>query len=114
MSSNTETVARRMPYWCRRLLVDHVESGERPVNAWEIDVAAARRALIADGYLQPLGDRRSPRATRITELGREVVGHVLGDYAEALIRAGALERESVRDVEVPTLRTRRGRTMVTV
>src|ERR1700682_2200011 len=80
----------------REMLVDHID---HPVEIVIHEHFAARRALMAIGLLRghPTGATR-PRLTMLTEAGRHAVGIILGDYADALGRAGLLDQERPLDV----------------
>ena len=97
MSPNT--MARSMPKAQRDLLIRHI-NGPRPLAIGpEI---YTRNALVLRNLLRfdnPQNLR--PRATLLTDLGRETVCIILGDYADALVRAGVLE--SVRPIVLKKL-----------
>jgi hypothetical protein len=47
------------------------------------------RSLLTQGLIEPVGGTpQAPMATIITLRGREVLGEILGDYADCLSRAG--------------------------
>lgn len=91
-------VAHELKHSQRDLLIAHVDgSADIAVPVFVTEKTSARNALIAKGLLRP---DRAVRATRtiITEDGRQVLAHVLADYAEALIRAGYTGLSSPIDV----------------
>ena len=86
------SIARNLTIIQRNCLIAHV-NGPQPFLT--NDARPTKRSLIEYGLLRaPCGGQ--PRVSRpkelvLSELGREVVCIVLGQYAEALIAAGALE-----------------------
>lgn len=74
----------------RDLLIEHIESVVplvRTVTRAEAGRTRMRRVLIAQGALRY--DRQDfPRATLITERGRQRLATALADWADALVRAG--------------------------
>ncbi len=78
----------------RKMLIDHID-GPLDVVASDGHRVQCRSALMSMGLLRgtPPGALR-PRHTILTERGRMAVAIVLGDYADALIRAGLLEQEN--------------------
>src|SRR5579863_25172 len=85
---------RRLSAAQRNLLIDHIDGpvDVSLINRWD---KSARRGLISTRLLEghPRGSIR-PRQTTLTERGREALGMVLGDYADALVRAGLLEQQN--------------------
>ena len=73
----------------RDMLIDHID-GEIEIVA--VHLKNVRNSLIRIGLLagSPQYSKR-PRATILTEPGRQAVGIILGQYADALVRAGLLE-----------------------
>lgn len=72
----------------RDLLIEHVDgSKDVPAQVYVGHNQSPRNSLILKGLVRP--DRRK-RATKtlITEDGRQVLAYILGEYADALIRAG--------------------------
>ena len=85
---NHKRIAHELSFTSRDLLIEHVDgSNDVPVPVYVTERCAARNGLIAKGLVRP--DRKE-RATKtiITDDGRQVLAYVLGDYADALIRAG--------------------------
>lgn len=98
------SIANKLSACQRAVLIEHVPA-KMPVSN-EIDAAAALRrstlaALTGAGLvcLDRKGTMR-PRFTMLTELGREVVCCVLGQYADALVRCGLLDKPV--DFSVPS------------
>ena len=75
----------------RDFLMAHID-GPHPITThgreWAVRNSLLNHALIA----YPIGGMKNPTSTHLTELGREVLGAILGDYADALVRAGCLEK----------------------
>jgi hypothetical protein len=91
MSSARSFVAK-MPKLQRDSLVAHIEGPQQIVTGME---RFTRQALISRGLLHhdPANMMTSrPSKTALTELGREVVCIILGDYADALVKADMLEQ----------------------
>lgn len=90
------SISNKLSACQRAVLIEHVP-GRVPINN-EIDPAAALRrstiqALTSAELIQP--DRKGamrPRFTMLTELGREVVCCVLGQYADALVQCGLMDK----------------------
>ncbi len=78
----------------RNMLIDHID-GPVDVVASDGHRVQCRGALMRMRLLRgtPPGAVR-PRHTVLTEDGRMAVAITLGDYADALIRAGLLEQEN--------------------
>lgn len=86
---SVRSIAFNMPKPQRDMLIAHID-GPQPVTTsgheWSV-----RNSLHAKGLLAyPVGGPINPTTTHITELGREVLCSILGDYADALVRCGAL------------------------
>jgi hypothetical protein len=78
----------------RSVLVDHVD-GEVGVVVAAYRNLQARNSLIRIGLLRTaIPNAPRPRSTVLTEEGRRVLGAVLGEYADALVRAGLLDEEN--------------------
>lgn len=85
----------KMSRWMRDILISHIDgpvpifrAAPKGVNAAEL--ARHRRtteALVLRGLLRN-GPENPPRETFVTELGRKKLAEVLGDWADALVRAG--------------------------
>ena len=86
---SARSIASRMPKPQRDLLIAHVD-GPQPLTIGH--ESKARNALIERNLLRfndPMAFR--PKTTHLTNLGRETLCIILGDYADALVRCGALE-----------------------
>lgn len=86
---SSREIAVRMPKPQRDLLIAHVD-GPQPLTISHESMV--RNALLARDLLR-FDNRASlrPKSTHLTDLGREVLCAILGDYADALVRCGALE-----------------------
>lgn len=75
----------------RDLLLAHLDGQPRPLA---IGPESYSRNALVDRRLLRFDDNHSlkPHSTIITELGREVLCTILGDYADALVRAGCLDK----------------------
>lgn len=74
----------------RDLLINHID-GPVPLTIHGNE-RGPRNALLARSLIAfPRGGMTTPNSTHITNLGREVLCCILGDYADALVRAGVLE-----------------------
>ena len=84
-----EAVRNLTPYQ-RDVLLQHIDC---PVDvvASNAHMTGVRNSLIRIGMLRGATPGNRPRATVLTELGRMAVGMVLGEYADALARAGLLD-----------------------
>jgi hypothetical protein len=73
----------------RDILIAHMEGKHVPFDA-PIRSAQRRltRILLTRGFLRPTGTMEEPGETEITERGRDALSALLGDYADALFRAG--------------------------
>lgn len=87
----SDSSIRRLSITQREMLIAHIDR--------EVDIVVAaphlipsRTALMNLGLLRrhPANAIR-PRQTALTEAGRHAVSVILGDYADALVRAGYLE-----------------------
>jgi len=92
----TKTAIRNLRHSQTEVLIAHVDR-EVPINRlapWELP---ARYSLIKMGLLRsiPTGAKR-PRATTLSEAGREAVCFILAQYADALMQAGLLEDDRVQ------------------
>ncbi len=92
----SDAFARKLSAAQRALLVDHID-GELTIST--AHQRPVRESLMRLGLLRgttPHSNR--PRATVLTEAGRMAVGKILGECADALIRAGLLQQERPLDV----------------
>jgi hypothetical protein len=98
MAPISETELRKLTVCQRNMLIGHID-GEVDVTICDPHKVQSRNALIGQGYLRgsPTGAVR-PRTTVLTERGRAMLGMVLGDYADALIRAGILDQQHPLEV----------------
>jgi hypothetical protein len=72
----------------RNFLIKHIDgSGEIPVPVFVAERKGPRAALIARGLLKPNRPNFASK-TLLTEKGRAVLAIILGEYADALVRAG--------------------------
>lgn len=86
-----EDIARKLSRAARHLLVAHVD-GTAPNVADNHHQATLATLMTAELVSFGPGEQSArPRFSRITENGREVLGYVLAEFAEALVRAGHLE-----------------------
>lgn len=86
----SDAEVRRLSSAQRDLLITHID-GDVAVTIGH--GTAARQALMRSGLLYPtVPGARRPRFTRLTERGRRAVGMILGDCADALVKAGLLEQ----------------------
>lgn len=75
----------------RDMLIDHID-GALEVSTSRL--VTVRRALLARKLIRPYpAGAIRPRQTTLTEHGRCAVCRILGDYADALVRAGILEQD---------------------
>lgn len=80
----------------REMLIAHIDGAVLIIRA---DYNKVLRALVLRGLLRPSTPHSvRPRATILTEEGRRALGIILGDYADALVRAGLLEQENPMQV----------------
>jgi hypothetical protein len=87
----TDGEIRNLSKYQRDLLIDHID-GELEVSVRDPHLTNVRNALMRIGLLRgTTGGTIRPKSTVLTERGRMAVGMVLGDYADALARAGALD-----------------------
>jgi len=82
----------------RECLIDHIDVGRPITHGGNED--ATRKALIKRKLirLDPPGSTITPTRTVLTDLGREMVGAILGYYADVLVKAKYLDadrRESI-------------------
>jgi hypothetical protein len=73
----------------RDFLIEHIDRQVPIIRAEHGARAKTANALIAAGMLRlvPTG-ARFPQGTKLTDVGREAVCIILGEYADALSRAG--------------------------
>lgn len=93
----SDATIRKLSSYQRALLIDHID-GQVAVRLVD-NLVMARKALIDAGLLKgvPVNTAR-PRYTSLTERGRMAVAMILGDYADALVRAGLLAQENPLNV----------------
>jgi hypothetical protein len=78
----------------RDLLIDHID-GEVLLSMANRHLVQVRNALMRNGLLRGSSPHTiRPRGTVLTERGRAAVGMILGDCADALVRAGLLAQEN--------------------
>lgn len=88
-----QATIRRMTANQRDLLIAHID-GEVAVRLVDT-LVMVRRTLIDAGLLRGVPPNTTrPRFTALTERGRAAVGMILGDYADALCRAGLLDQDN--------------------
>lgn len=93
---SASSIAKRLSHPQRDILIAHIVAPQRIYHRG--DPAGKFRqhtvmALLKLGILKPLvvcGQKRA-KVTVLTDFGREVAASILADYAEALVRAGALD-----------------------
>lgn len=89
----TKARVRTLSQNCKDLLIEHIH-GEVPIIRGRAErfQVAVQFGMIGAGFLLsvPPGSPR-PRGTVLSHLGREAVCMVLGDYADALTKAGVLD-----------------------
>lgn len=74
----------------RDMLVDHIDGALEVSTSRLVQV---RRSLLVRRLIRPYpAGAIRPRQTTLTEQGRLAVCRILGDYADALVRAGILEQ----------------------
>jgi hypothetical protein len=88
----SESTIRNLSPNQRDLLVDHIDHAVDVVLSNQ-HLFNARNALMKLGLLKGTETIR-PRTTVLTERGRMAVGMILGECADALVRAGLLEQEN--------------------
>ena len=91
MLQSTREIVSRMPKIQRDFLIEHV-NGAQTIDVGED--TRTRTAMFARDLIRYVGagkDGERPHFTALTELGREVVCSILGDYADALVKSGCLE-----------------------
>jgi hypothetical protein len=87
---SVRSIAFKMPKPQRDLLIAHIDGPQLLAIGPETSTRTAlidRKLLRFDTYAS-----LRPKNTIITALGREVLCAILGDYADALVRAGALTK----------------------
>jgi hypothetical protein len=93
-STLSDAAIRKLSTHQRNLLIDHID-GEVDVVVSDPHKVQCRNALMALGLLRGSPTQAvRPRITVLTERGRMAVAMILGDYADALVRAGLLEQEN--------------------
>lgn len=93
----TSTEVSRLSGYQRGMLIAHID-GAVDVTTHGHHHVVVRNSLMSNGMLRGETPGGRPRATVLTERGRMALAMVLGDYADALIRAGLLDQE--RPIEV--------------
>lgn len=101
--SVTEVSVRRLSVLQREMLIDHIDCIV-PIDRRDTrsdHAGVTRNWLIANKFLKchPTSTYR-PTGTSLTEDGRAAVCIILGDYADALVRAGLLELDDESPLEV--------------
>jgi hypothetical protein len=76
----------------REELIKHVPAPQ-PIVRWRDDNRLKTILRLMELDLLRGDQPITPRFTHLTMLGREAVAHVLGQYADALVAAGVLERQ---------------------
>lgn len=85
---------RRLTTYQRDLLVDHID-GEMDVVTANRHLTGVRNSLMRVGLLKgATPNTNRPRCTVLTERGRMAVGMILGECADALVRAGLLKQRN--------------------
>lgn len=88
----TDLAVLKLSMMQRAVLIDHIDGAVELIIA---ERKMVRVSLMQIGLLRAENPRAiRPRATVLTEQGRRAVGIILGDYADALVRAGILEQEN--------------------
>lgn len=89
----SDATIRKLTANQRDILIAHID-GEVGVSLVD-GLVMVRKALMDAGMIRgtPQGSTR-PRYTVLTDKGRMAVAMILGDYADALIRAGLLAQEN--------------------
>lgn len=86
----SDAAALRLSSAQRDMLIAHIDGDVGIIRSFQ---AVARKALLARGLLRtPSCHTARPAFTRLTDAGRQAVAVILGDYADALVRAGMLEQ----------------------
>jgi len=81
-------VAKHLSPLQRNFLIKHINGGrEIPVPVFMTELKGPRLALIRLGLLRPNRQAFASK-TLLTEDGRMVLAIILGEYADALVRAG--------------------------
>jgi hypothetical protein len=93
----SDATIRKLTANQRDMLISHID-GEVGVSLVD-GLTMVRRTLMDAGLIRgtPQGSMR-PRYTALTERGRMAVAMILGDYADALVRAGLLAQENPLNV----------------
>lgn len=93
-ASFSDGAIRMLTFHQRNVLLAHID-GPVDIVATTFGKVQIRNGLMDGGLLR--GDPANtvrPRKTALTEAGRRAVGMILGDYADALVRAGLLEQQN--------------------
>ena len=93
---SARTMASNLSAGQRERLIAHIRGPQTIDYRTGPEENLIRRAVVAllgKGLVRndTYGGAIRPKHTLLTELGREVVCHVLGDYADGLVTAGVLE-----------------------
>lgn len=86
-------IVNRLSKSQRDHLIEHI-SGPQPIlTGPQVHITGALISRNLIRYVHKFNDKHAkfPHHTKFTEFGREVVCIILGDYADALVRAGVLE-----------------------
>lgn len=103
----------------RNFIIEHIDGPRRALASDHV----TRAPLIATKVLRSCDENGVEKQTRelikftmLTDEGRDVLAHILADYADKLIRAGCLEPDAVPVTIIPfaveTVETRRVRGIV--
>lgn len=91
----TKTLLKAISPTMREYLFQHIdgpvpiEKGDRTDKRYAVRNAARSRR-----FLKGIPSDAFPKSTALTELGRDVVAHLLAEYAEVLVAAGFLYGEA--------------------
>lgn len=94
-TTKAEAIAKTLSMAARNMLCDHVGKGSVPILRGDQVHTQVQKALIARRLVrtEPV-NTNAPKRTVLNELGREVAAVVLAEFAEALVRAGGLQKIS--------------------
>ncbi len=87
------TIARHLSPAQRQCLIAHIDKPQPLVikDAESNGLYKTKMVLCEKQLLCPTDNSPRPKSLRMTRLGREIVCHVLGEYADFLMAAGCLE-----------------------
>src|SRR5260221_7160930 len=95
------TIARNLSASQRGCLISHID-GPQPLTVLPGGIFRTKTILVDRGLLCVPQNGTTPKARLkelcLSDLGREVVCHVLGEYADFLVAAGCLETLSKRQL----------------